>query len=312
MSDRIAVLVMAYGGPDDLDDVEPYLLDVRGHRETPEHVVEEVRERYRKIGGRSPILEQTEAQAEALQSGLRSRGADFETFVGMRHWHPYIAETVQSIAEQDFGRVIGLVMAPHYSRMSVEVYFDRLQQAIDDLGARIEVAGIRSWKKDPGYLRTLEDHIREGLSRFAAEARPGVHLVYTAHSLPKKILEWDDPYPDELQATFDALRSRFSEHENHYAYQSAAMTPDPWLDPDAGDLMVELIDKGEGENFLVVPMGFVCEHVEVLYDIDIEFKEMVEAAGGHLERIEMPNDDPRMLNSLAERVVETAAEVGWR
>lgn len=311
MPDRIAVLVMAYGGPQELGDVEPYLLDVRGHRETPEHVVEEVRERYKRIGGRSPILEQTQAQAEALQNELRGRDGEFETFVGMRHWHPFIGETVETIAEHGFERIAGLVMAPHYSRMSVEVYYDRLQQAIDDLGAQIQVAGIRSWKDDPGYLKTLEDHIREGLSRFSPEARAEVQLVYTAHSLPEKILDWNDPYPDELKTTFDALRARFPEHGNHFAYQSAAMTPDPWLGPDAGDLMVELIEKGQGENFLVVPMGFVCEHVEVLYDIDIEFKEMVEAAGGRLERIEMPNDDARMMKSLADRVVETAAEVGW-
>ncbi len=312
MPDRIAVLVMAYGGPDQLEDVEPYLLDVRGHRETPEHVVEEVRQRYRRIGGRSPILEQTQAQATALQQALHDQGAGYKTFVGMRHWHPFIAETVETLVGQDHDRIIGLVMAPHYSRMSVEVYYDRLQQAISDLEAQVEVAGIRSWKDDPGYLNTLEDRIHDGLSRFPEDDRSDVHLVYTAHSLPEKILDWDDPYPDELGTTFDELRSRFPNHGNHFAYQSAAMTPDPWLGPDAGELMQDLIGRGQAESFLVVPMGFVCEHVEVLYDVDIEFREMVESAGGRLERIEMPNDDRRMMDSLAEQVIETAREVGWR
>lgn len=312
MADRIAALVMAYGGPDKLEDVEAYLLDVRGYRETPEHVVEEVRQRYRQIGGRSPILEHTRAQAEALQRALRDRGSAIDTFVGMRHWHPFIAETAATIVKRGYQRILGLVMAPHYSRMSVEVYFDRLQQALADLEAQAEVAGIRSWKDDPGYLETLEDRIRAGLSRFPEDERSDVHLVYTAHSLPEKILDWDDPYPDELRTTFDELCSQVPGHSSHFAYQSAAMTRDPWLGPDAGDLMLDLIDRGQAENFLIVPMGFVCDHVEVLYDVDIEFKQLVETAGGRLERIEMPNDDPRMMDSLAEHIIHTAVGVGWR
>jgi ferrochelatase len=201
-------------------------------------------------------------------------------------------------------------MAPHYSRMSIGAYTKRLQQAIADQGADLEIAAIESWKEDPGYLDCLEERIRAGLAAFAPEARPGVHLVFTAHSLPQRILEWDDPYPAELQATCERLQARFPEQPAHFAYQSAAMTSEPWLGPDAGDRMLELIEDGV-QDFLLAPIGFVSEHVEILYDVDIEFKARVTAAGGRLVRIEMPNDHPAMAVSLAGRVRSAAEEAGW-
>lgn len=312
MPDRIAVLLMAYGGPAQLEDVEPYLLDVRGYRETPQHIVEEVEQRYQMIGGRSPILERTQAQAEALARELDGLDRGFETFVGMRHWHPFIAESVHSIAERGLDKLVGLVMAPHYSRMSVKAYYERLHEARQEINGELAVVEIHSWKDDPGYLDTLEARIQSALQRFPAAAGTEVNLVFTAHSLPERILEWDDPYPDELRTTYDALRARFPDNTSRFAYQSAAMTGEPWLGPDAGDLMADLLERGEAQHFLVVPMGFVCEHVEILYDIDIEFKQLVEGSGGRLERIEMPNDDPRMMHSLAERVLQQARRAGWR
>lgn len=311
MADPIAVLVMAYGGPDKLEDVEPYLLDVRGHRETPDHIVEEVESRYQQIGGRSPILERTQSQAQGLARHLQDHEGQFDTFVGMRHWHPFIGDVVDHIAAAGYQRLVGLVMAPHYSRMSVGAYFDKLEEALEQLEQPMSTTGIRSWNTDPGLLVTLEDRIASGLAGFPPGKQSAVQLVFTAHSLPERILEWDDPYPAELRATVEALQERFPNHSSHFAYQSAAMTGDPWLGPDAGEMMVDLIQQGRGKYFLVVPIGFVCEHVEILYDIDIEFQEMVSAAGGTLRRIEMPNDDPRMMASLAQRVVQTAEEAGW-
>lgn len=310
MSDEIGVLVMAYGGPDKLDDVEPYLLDVRGGRPTPPAIVEEVQRRYQQIGGRSPIREHTQAQAAALQDELDGSGNRFHTAVGMRHWHPYIAQAVQDFAGQGIGRLIGLVMAPHYSRMSVGAYFQAAEQAIADVGAAIEIEPIQSWKEDPGYLETLEARIAAALERFDDDERGQVNLILTAHSLPERILEWQDPYPEELRASFEAMRSRFPRQPSHFAYQSAAMTPDPWLGPDAGELMLQLMKDGVS-NFLVVPIGFVSEHVEILYDVDIDFRRRIESAGGRLERIEMPGADPRMMGSLATQVRAAAEGRGW-
>jgi len=311
MAEPIAVLLMAYGGPDKLEDVEPYLLDVRGHRATPAHIVDEVRHRYQLIGGRSPIRERTQAQAQALVEALKRQAGDFRLFVGMRHWHPFLAEALDQILEAGLQRIVGLVLAPHYSRLSVEAYYDRLQEAIDQKAARVELAAIHSWKLDPGFLTSLEQRIQAGLQAFDEQVRPQVHLVFTAHSLPERILEWDDPYPNELAATYQALRQRFSDQPAHFAYQSAAMTPEPWLGPDAGDLMEQLIRAGEAEAFLVVPIGFVSEHVEILYDIDIEFKQRVQAAGGVLRRIEMPGASPPLMDSLAQLIVGRAEQAGW-
>ncbi len=309
MSQTIGVLMMAYGGPNSLEEVEPYLRDVRGGRETPPHVVEEVRERYRQIGGRSPILERTREQAQALETALRRLDGRYRVYVGMRHWHPFIAEAVAEMVEEGVRRLVALVMAPHYSRMSVGAYFARLEEALAGHPERPAVVHLRSWKDEPGYLEAYRRCIQAALETFPGHEQ--VHLVFTAHSLPRRILTWDDPYPKELQVTFDALRARFPQHRAHFAYQSAGMSPEPWLGPDAGDLMERLLESGQARAFLVVPIGFVCDHVEVLYDIDIEYRQRVEARGGTLRRVEMPNAAPEMVAGLAKKVHALAQAEGW-
>ncbi len=309
-TEPIAVLVMAYGGPDSLEELEPYLLDVRHGRPVGAEMLEEMGSRYAQIGGRSPILERTQDQVDALQKALDELSPDrFKLFMGMRHWHPYISAAVDQIRSEGLSRVIGIVMAPHYSRMSIGAYYDRLAEALKP-DESLEVEKIQSWNLDSGYLDTVEAHVHEALLAFPQQERANVHIIFTAHSLPERILEWEDPYPQELQATFEVLKPRFGEHECHFAYQSAAMTPEPWLGPDAGELMLEMIDQGE-RNFLVAPIGFVSEHVEILYDIDIDFKQQVEAAGGRLERIEMPGAEPKMMRSLAAMIAGKAEEKGW-
>lgn len=312
MSEPIGVLVMAYGGPARLEDVEPYLMHVRDGRPLPERALQEVVERYRKIGGGSPILQETQAQAAALQRALDrgDRGA-YRVFLGMRHWHPFIEQTVEQMAQAGLSRLVGIVMAPHYSRLSVEAYFGRVEQALTGVTDAPELTRIESWKTDPGYLDAVETHIRDALGRLPGGRQAEVQLVFTAHSLPERILGWNDPYPEELRVTFEALRARFPSHPSHFAYQSAAMTPEPWLGPDAGQRMLELLGQG-ASTFLVVPIGFVCEHVEILYDVDIDFRQRVERAGGRLERIEMPGADPGMMASLAKRVRQAASEAGWQ
>jgi ferrochelatase len=310
VSDRIAVLVMAYGGPESLDQVEPYLLDVRGGRPISAEGLAEVISRYARIGGRSPILEHTREQARALESALNLSTGEFKSFVGMRHWYPYIHEALAEIRDEGIRRVVGIVMAPHYSRMSIGAYYARLNDALEHMSDPPQVIGVESWNTNPGYLETLRAHIGEALDRFPEADRDGVHLIFTAHSLPERILEWQDPYPDELRATFQRLSAQFPAHRSHFAYQSAAMTPEEWLGPDAGDLMSELMETG-ARDFLVVPIGFVSEHVEILYDIDVECRELVETHGGRLERIEMPGADPRMMQALARVILQKSMKEGW-
>lgn len=303
----ISVFVMAYGGPDKLEDVRPYLLDVRNQRPTSDDLVHEIAQRYAQIGGRSPILELTQAQATALQQALdKIAPSQFRVWVGMRHWHPFIKDVLAEMERAGEKRAVGLVMAPHYSRMSIGAYYKRLEEA----GSSITIAPIERWHLLPGYLDAVEDRVRTALARFPAEVRDQVPVIFTAHSLPEKILTWDDPYPRELAATTSALGARIAPQPFDFAYQSAAMTPDPWLGPDAGQAIARLASEGH-RHLLLAPIGFVCEHVEILYDIDVEFRRQAEALGVHLERIKMVNDHPAMMAGLATLVQQRAVEAGW-
>jgi len=291
------LMIMAYGGPGTLDDVEPYLLDVRNYRPTPAHVVAEITDRYRQIGGRSPILELTIAQAAGIEAALNEQagpGESWKVWVGMRHWHPFIKDTLAEMSAAGVTEAVGLVMAPHYSQMSIGAYFKRAAEA----ESGIQLAEIQSWNLLPGYLDALTERIGDALAKFPEADRGTVPIIFTAHSLPERIRTWDDPYERELQATVSALRERFPDQPWEWAYQSAAMTPDPWLGPDAGEVIARLHDGGV-RHVLICPVGFVCEHVEILFDIDIEFAHQAKELGMHLERIEMLNDHPAMLQGLA-------------
>jgi ferrochelatase len=300
----IGVLVMAYGGPNNLDEVEPYLLDVRGYRPTAPEIIHEVRERYKLIGGRSPILEQTQAQADALQAALDNRV--FKTFVGMRHWHPYIKDTLAQMEAQGIDRAIGLVMAPQYSRMSIGAYYKKIEEA----QSSIAIARIERWHLLPGYLDALVDRVREALHRFPAGTRSTVPIIFSAHSLPERILSWNDPYPAELRATVAAVMERLGPHPHEFAYQSAAISSEPWLGPDVGASLDRLAAEGR-KHALIAPIGFVVEHVEILYDIDVVYQQQARNLGLHLERIEMLGSAPAVMNGLAELICQTAQEAGW-
>ena len=302
----IGLLVMAYGGPNNLEEVEPYLLDVRGYRPTAPEIIQEVRERYREIGGRSPILERTQAQADAIQSVLNEQGQDFKVFVGMRHWHPFIQDTLAEMRAQGIERAVGLVMAPHYSRMSIEAYFKKVQEANSD----IQIAQIRDWHLLPEYLDALAGRVRAALERFPESVRADVPVIFSAHSLPERILEWDDPYPWQLQSTMQALMKRLGDRPHEFAFQSAAISTEPWLGPDASEVMERYAARGR-RHMLICPIGFVCEHVEILYDIDVVYQKLANKLGVQLERIEMLNDAPEMIRGLAGLVRNTAKEAGW-
>jgi ferrochelatase len=302
----IGLLVMAYGGPDNLDEVEPYLMDVRGYRPTSPEIVHEVRERYREIGGRSPILQKTQAQADAIESALNEQGQNFKAFVGMRHWHPFIQDVLAEMRARGIDRTVGLVMAPHYSRMSIAAYFKK----IDDANSGMQIARIDDWHLLPEYLDALANRVRAALERFPEAVRADLPVIFTAHSLPERILEWDDPYPSQLYATMQAVMKRLGPRPHEFAFQSAAISTEPWLGPDASEVMERYASKGK-RHILICPIGFVCEHVEILYDIDIVYQKLAKELSVQLERIEMLNDSPEMIRGLAGLVREAAQEAGW-
>jgi ferrochelatase len=298
----IAVLLMAYGGPNNLDEVEPYLLDVRGGRPTRPELVAEIRERYALIGGKSPLKELTEAQAKGLGSAL---GPEFRTYVGMRHWHPYIKETVDRVAREGLTRILGIVMAPHFSEMSVGAYEKKLLDATE---GRIETLIVRRWGDHPKFIAAVTMRVRQALTQFRPDEK--VQVLFTAHSLPERILKNGDPYPDELKQSAAAVANSVGLKEWHFAFQSAGATPEPWLGPEAGETMKRLAGAGH-RAFLIVPIGFVCDHVEILYDVDVVYQGLARELGVHLERTVSLNADPSLIAVLEDLVRTNVAERGW-
>lgn len=297
------MLLVAYGGPRSLDEVEPYLNDVRGGRPTDPEVVEELRERYAAIGGSSPLLDRTRAQARALATAL---GNDIPVYVGMRHWHPYIADVLGQIRAAGHQRVVAIAMAPHFSRMSIGAY----QHAIDVAQDGICVNLVRQWHDHPGFLDAVAARVREALDRFPEAERGSVALIFTAHSLPRRILAEGDPYPDQLQASVDGVLRLIGRSEAIVAFQSAGRTAEPWLGPDAGEVLRDLAARGT-RNALLCPIGFVSDHLEVLYDVDIELQALAAELHLTLRRTESLNDSPQFITALSRLSQETAGAAGW-
>lgn len=305
---QYAVLMMAYGGPDSLDDIEEYLLDIRGGRRTPHELVEEIAARYAEIGGRSPLLDITRAQAAALEARLNEEGTDarFRVYVGMRHWHPYIKEAVANIAADGMDRLIGICMAPHYSRMSIGAYIRQAEEAQAELGIGLDATYIESWGTHPLFIQAIVNKIRAGLQKFPAGERQDVQVIFTAHSLPVAIMEQGDPYDQQLRQTAQTAAQLLGDVQWQFSYQSAGASTDTWLGPQIEDVVVDLAQSGH-RNILVAPIGFVADHVEILYDIDIEARGYAEEAGARLERTDSMNVTPVFIEALADIVRQHVA-----
>jgi ferrochelatase len=301
----IGVLLMAYGGPDSLEDVEPYLLDIRGGRPTSPELVAEITERYALIGGRSPLLDITRRQAETLEAHLNRAGeVRYRTYVGMRHWQPRIKEAVAQMAGDGIERTVALVMAPHYSRMSIGAYFKRLDGAIQDLDVNITFSRIESWHDHPGLIAALAEKASNALARFNGDGGDSApKVIFSAHSLPSRIQEWGDPYGAQLHETAALVAEQLELPADRwlFCYQSAGRSAEPWLGPHIEDVIVELAQADE-RRLLVVPVGFVCDHVEILYDIDIEGRQLAQAHDARLERSESLNASPAFIAALADLV----------
>jgi ferrochelatase len=296
---------MAYGGPDSLEDVEPYLLDIRGGRPTSPELVAEIKERYELIGGRSPLLAITRQQAATLETYLNSAGETrFRTYVGMRHWQPRVKEAVAQMAADEIVQAVALVMAPHYSRMSIGAYFRRLDEAIQDLDVNITFSRIESWHDHPGLVAALAEKADDALALFNGdEGDSAPKVIFSAHSLPSRIQEAGDPYDAQLHETAALVAEQLGLPADRwlFCYQSAGRSSEPWLGPHIEDVIVELAQAGE-RRLLVVPVGFVCDHVEILYDIDIEGRQLAQAHDARLERSESLNASPAFIATLADLV----------
>ena len=293
---------MAYGTPERLSDVEPYYRDILGGREPSPEAVAALVERYRAVGGKTPLLEITKSVANLLEQRLNRDGGDasWRVYVGMKHWHPYIAESVERILADGVDELVALPLAPHYSRMSIAGYREAAARSVAQASSTVPTRFIESWHANPLFVTLIARRIMDALARFDV-AESNVEVLFTAHSLPARIVDEGDPYPQELLESAAATAQAAGVASWRFAYQSAAKTGTPWLGPDILESIEQVAREG-GKNVLVVPFGFVCDHLEILFDIDIAAMKAANRVGVRLARIEMPNDSPDFIETLFDLV----------
>jgi ferrochelatase len=297
VADPVGVLVMAYGTPATPDDIEAYYTHVRRGRPPTPELLADLRGRYEAIGGTSPLLERTRAQAAGLAAAL---GPGFAVELGMKHAPPFVEDGVAALARAGVRRVVGLVLAPHYSRLSVGEYAERADAAAAEHGVDLDT--IRSWHVAPEYVDLLAAYVTGTLLDMgAALTGRSIDVVFTAHSLPSRILSDGDPYPQQLRETAEAVAGRVPLEQWSVGWQSAGRTAEPWIGPDILDVLRDRAADGFG-GVVVCPAGFVSDHLEVLYDLDVEARALAGELGLDFARTRMPNDDPRFCSMLADVV----------
>ena len=306
MTTRTAVLLMAYGTPRTPEEIEPYYTDIRRGRPPTAEQLADLTARYDALGGTSPLAARTEAQRAGLQAALDTAApGQYHVVLGLKHAEPKIEAAVDALAAEGFTHIVGLVLAPHYSAFSIGQYLDRARAAAEPYG--ITVAGIDSWATEPAFVEFVAADLRAKLAAMPADTK----VLFTAHSLPQRIIAAGDRYPDELRATAEAVAAAAGlSHWSSWAiaWQSAGRTPEPWLGPDILQVIDDLgsseNDAGHERGVLVSAVGFVADHLEVLYDLDIEAANRAAQHGLAFARTACVNDDPTVMAALAARVVQ--------
>lgn len=311
-----AVLLLAFGGPESLDVVEPFLRNVLVGRPITPELVERVKKRYELIGGKSPLPEITRKQARLLEERLSLSGTVpilrqdealsvnrdsplYKVYVGMRYWHPFIKDTVKKIKDEGIKRIIALPMAAQNSKASTGGYVDALNKALEE-HAGLDVKVIGAWNRNRFYIEAVADTVKAALDEFPGERRKNVEVIFSAHSLPKRTIE-GDPYEAQLRESIDDVLKVVGPLNWHLAYQSKGQAPVEWLGPEVEKVMEGLAGEGK-KDVLIVPIGFVCDHVETLYDIDIVFKKKADELGMNFKRARSLNVSPTFIEALADIV----------
>ncbi|HEY6085565.1 MAG TPA: ferrochelatase, partial [Nitrospira sp.] len=252
-----AILLMAMGGPDSLENVEPFLLDVRGGRATPPELIEEIRQRYRATGGKSPAVGITQSVARKLECRLNhTSGGPYRVYVGLRHWHPFIKETYAELLQENPEQVIGLCMAPQQSSLSTGAYRNKVEEARAVLHSSCPISYVESWHRHPRLISAIVELIQEALLKFAPDVRMSVPVLFTAHSLPARILAMSDPYPDQVKGTVEALTALLDCQPVRFGYQSQGRSGEQWLGPTVEAALEDLSREGH-RHVLVAPIGFL-------------------------------------------------------
>lgn len=282
---KSGVLLMAHGTPSSIEEMPEYLKVVRGGRPPSPELIEEMTHNYQAIGGHSPLTDITLAQADALSKRL---GPDVPVAVGMRNWHPYISAAMSELAAKQVGRIIGLPLAPQFSSLSVQKYMDAASAA---LPKGVAFAPVRTFHAHPLLLQAFAERVRE------AEPRADETIVFTAHSLPRRVIESGDVYAAEVAETARGVAEQAGIAKYDIAYQSAGRTPEPWIGPDLSEFIAARTAQGAGA-FLVVPIGFVCDHTEILFDIDVQAARAARDAGAAIRRTESLNTSRTFIAAL--------------
>jgi ferrochelatase len=299
---KIGVLVMSYGTPESLDQVEEYYTHIRRGRPPEPEQLQNLTDRYEAIGGLFPLRENTNKQVKALEDMLNQLHPELEfvCYQGLKHAHPLIEDGVKNMAEDGIKEAVGVVLAPHYSTMSVGSYNKRAEEKGEELG--IKMTFVKSYHLHPSLIDALVSRVDNAISRFQETPKEEIRVIFSAHSLPEKILEMNDPYPEQLLETSRAIAERTGVTNWQFAWQSAGQTAMPWLGPDILDVLRTINAEEKIQAALICPIGFVSDHLEVLFDIDIECQGVAKELGMHLERTASLNVDPKYIETLADVV----------
>lgn len=305
--EKIGLLVMAYGTPYKEEDIEPYYTHIRHGRKPSEEALQDLTDRYKAIGGISPLAKITREQAHALRDKLNDSQADYEfqVYIGLKHIDPFIEDAVKEMANDGIKRAATIVLAPHYSTFSVKSYNGRAKEEADKHG--IQLDSVVDWYDEPGFIQYWSEEIMKTYDGMSDKERENAVLIVSAHSLPEKILAGGDPYPEQLAETARLISEKTGITAYEIGWQSEGNTPDPWIGPDVQDLTRTLHEEKGYTTFVYAPVGFVSDHLEVLYDNDYECKVVCDDIGAHYYRPEMPNTNPLFIETLAEVVLKEMA-----
>ncbi|GAA0300959.1 ferrochelatase [Gracilibacillus halotolerans] len=294
---KVGLLVMAYGTPYEEADIERYYTHIRHGRKPSQEALDDLTERYRAIGGTSPLAEITKAQAESLEKRMNEvqDEVEFVHYLGLKHIEPFIEDGVQQMAADGITEAVSIVLAPHYSTFSVKSYNGRAKESAEEHG--IKLCSVESWYDAEGFIDYWANAIMEEYNK--VDDKEKAVLVVSAHSLPEKILQHGDPYPEQLKETADLIQKKTGITNVEIGWQSEGNTPDPWLGPDVQDLTRDLHEQKGYQSFIYAPVGFVADHLEVLYDNDYECKVVCDEVGAAYYRPEMPNTNATFIDTLA-------------
>src|SRR5699024_4035447 len=307
---KIGLLVMAYGTPYKEEDIERYYTHIRHGRKPSEEALQDLTDRYKAIGGISPLAQITKEQAQALETKLNELqdAYQFNMYIGLKHIEPFIEDAVKQMAKDGIEQAISLVLAPHYSTFSVKSYNQRAADEAKKYG-KTTFTSVESWYDEPGFIHYWAEQINSTYKQMTAEEREKAVLIVSAHSLPEKILQGGDPYVEQLNETAKLISEETGIKNYEVGWQSEGNTPDPWIGPDVQDLTRDLFEQKGYRTFVYAPVGFVADHLEVLYDNDYECKVVCDEIGASYYRPEMPNSHPQFIETLARVVLKKVSDL---